>query len=96
MCASACLGVRVCVCVCACVFVHVHAAVAEWVHGGVCPWYANHPIPLCLLLKITPPHPTPAAAETKLQTDRQTPQNRKRAEQDLTHFCQARHQFVLA
>lgn len=53
--------------------VRVQASVAGGVHDGVCPcWYANHPIPLCQLLKITP---TRAAAETKLQTDGQTPQH---------------------
>lgn len=38
------------------VCVWVHACVGDFVvHGDVCPcWYANHPIPLCPPLKITP------------------------------------------
>lgn len=40
------------------VCVRMHVSVGDFmcmVHGDVCPcWYANHPIPLCPLLKITP------------------------------------------
>lgn len=34
---------------------HVWVILLCMVHGDVCPcWYANHPIPLCPPLKITP------------------------------------------